>query len=257
MALIVLSFLFILLSSASACDRCLHQSKATYTGSLFTSGSCGYGPLALNFNGGLLAAGQPSLYKEGAGCGACFKVRCKHPGLCRSQGTTVMLADSHGDSSRDFVLNKKAMITMANKGHSENLLKLGVVDIEYKRVPCYYRGNLALRVEEASNKPYYLAIKILYQGGQTEITAVDVAMVGSRNWNPMRRTHGAVWDAQKMLSGPLKFRFLVNSGFYYRKYYETRYVLPSNWRSGVTYDAGIQIKDIAQEKCYRCDATFW
>lgn len=62
-----------------------------------------------------------------------MQVRCKHPGLCRSQGTTVMLADSHGDSSRDFVLNKKAMITMANKGHSENLLKLGVVDIEYKR----------------------------------------------------------------------------------------------------------------------------
>lgn len=54
-------------------------------------------------------------------------------------------------------------------------------------MPCYYRGNLALRVEEASNKPYYLAIKILYQGGQTEITAVDVAMVSfediSKNWN--------------------------------------------------------------------------
>lgn len=37
--------------------------------------------------------------------------------------------------------------------------------------------NLAVRVEESSKKPGYLAIIFLYQGGQTEIVGVDVAQV--------------------------------------------------------------------------------
>lgn len=48
----------------------------------------------------------------------------------------------------------------------------------WSRVPCDYKNkNLAVRVEEPSKKPDYLAVKFLYQGGQTEIVAVDVAEV--------------------------------------------------------------------------------
>lgn len=36
---------------------------------------------------------------------------------------------------------------------------------------------MAVRVEESSNNSGYLAIKVLYQGGQTEIVAMDVAQV--------------------------------------------------------------------------------
>ncbi|KAL2897983.1 Expansin-like A1 [Bienertia sinuspersici] len=258
--IVQLSFLFMLLSPASACDRCLYRSKATYSTSQFTSGSCGYGQLALNFSRGLQAAAQPSLYKEGAGCGACFKVRCMHPGgFCKSNGTNVMLTNSHGDSSRDFVLERNAMIELASEGKSEDLLKVGVVDIVYKRVPCDHQNhNLSVRVEEASNGPYYLAIKILYQGGQTEITSVGIATVGSRSWTTMRRSYGAVWDTNKMLTGPLKLRFLVKSGFTNNSTsYETPKVLPSDWKSGLIYDAGIQIKDIAQENCHHCDESTW
>lgn len=51
----------------------------------------------------------------------------------------------------------------------------------WSRIPCNYKKQgLAVRVEESSQKPYYLAIKILYQGGQTEIVAVDVAQVNQK-----------------------------------------------------------------------------
>lgn len=46
------------------------------------------------------------------------------------------------------------------------------------RVPCDYKGkNLAVRVDESSQKPNYLAISVFYQGGQTEIVSADVAQV--------------------------------------------------------------------------------
>lgn len=49
------------------------------------------------------------------------------------------------------------------------------------RVPCEYKNqNLAVRVEESSQNPQYLAIKFLYQGGQTEIVSVDVAKVSQK-----------------------------------------------------------------------------
>lgn len=37
-------------------------------------GACGYGNVALQFSNGFFAAAVPSLYRQGAGCGACYQV---------------------------------------------------------------------------------------------------------------------------------------------------------------------------------------
>ncbi|XP_039035077.1 expansin-like A1 [Hibiscus syriacus] len=70
--------LFLFLSSATACDQCVHQSKASFVTSVsaITSGACGYGSSAISLSGENLAAGVSSLYKGGAGCGAGFRVIC-------------------------------------------------------------------------------------------------------------------------------------------------------------------------------------
>ncbi|KAK5837290.1 hypothetical protein PVK06_013100 [Gossypium arboreum] len=259
MALFICFLSLLLFSSATACDRCLYQSKAAYfsKANALSSGACGYGSLALGLSGGHLAAGVSSLYKDGAGCGACFQIRCNNSTLCSSKGTSVTITDINHNNQTGFVLSTRAFMAMANHGMGQHILKLGTVEVEYKRIPCEYKNqNLAVRVEESSQKPNYLAIKLLYQGGQTEIVAIDVAQVGSSNWNFMKRNHGAVWDTSRAPNGALQFRFVVTSG-YDGKWIWAKTVLPVDWKSGVVYDSGVQINEIAKEGCFHCDYSFW
>ncbi|KAH9617866.1 hypothetical protein KSS87_021812 [Heliosperma pusillum] len=252
-------FLFMLISYVTACDRCVHQSKAAYfsSDSPLSSGACGYGAVALNFNEGFLVGGIPSLYNNGAGCGACFQIRCSNSALCSKSGTKVIMTDLNKDSNVDFVLSSRAFKAMAKPGMDQGVLKLGIANIEYKRIPCDYKGkNLAVRVEDSSTNHGYLAIKVLYQGGQTQIVGIDVSQSGTPNWTFMSRNYGAVWDTSKVPNGPLQFRFIVTSG-YDGRYIWARNVLPANWKPGVVYNTQVQITDIAQEACSPCDTSQW
>ncbi|XP_022928451.1 expansin-like A1 isoform X2 [Cucurbita moschata] len=169
MGLFLCLLLFFLASSASACDRCLHHSKTAYISndSTLSSGACGYGSLALGFLDGHLAAGVPSLYKEGVRCGACYQMRCKDKKLCSTSGTKLILTDLNLHTNRtDLVLSKKAFSALAQKGQHYNIFKRTTLDVEYKRIPCEYKKqNLSVRIEESSQKPHHMAVKFLYQGG--------------------------------------------------------------------------------------------
>ncbi|XP_010690270.2 expansin-like A2 [Beta vulgaris subsp. vulgaris] len=259
MAIFIYS-MFFLFSYATACDQCVLSKAAVFSSaSTLSSGSCGYGSFALKFNGGNVAAGVPSLYKDGAGCGACFQIRCKNSAICSKAGTKVIMTDVNKSNNRtDFVLSSRAFKAMALPGKDLQVLKLGLVDVEYKRVACDYKNkNLSIRVEERSKNPGYLAIKILYQGGQTEIVAVDIAKVGSSNWTFMSRKYGAVWETNKYPGpGPLQFRFVVTSGFDGKTIWAEN-VLPGNWKPGVIYDSKVQIDDIALQGCTPCTDSHW
>ncbi|KAE8687056.1 Expansin-like A1 [Hibiscus syriacus] len=219
---LLLCLLLIFLSSATACDRCLHQSKAAYfnKASALSSGACGYGSLAVGLSRGHLAAGGSSLYKDGAGCGSCFQIRCKNSTLCSCKGTRVTLTDINQGNETDFVLSSRAFMAMAKHGMGQHILKLGTVDVEYKRIPCGYRNqNLA---------------------------------VGSSNWSFMKRKYGAVWDTSRVPNGALQFRFVITSGFD-GKWIWAKTVLPADWKTGIVYDSRVQITDIAKEGCSHCD----
>ncbi|XP_022969217.1 expansin-like A2 [Cucurbita maxima] len=255
--------LLFIASFANACDRCIFQSKAAhYYEDAPTSygGACGYGNLGLEMSQGYFAAAVPSLFREGMGCGACYQVRCKNATLCNTMGTKVTLTDKNSDNRTDFVLSKKAFTAMALKGKSQELLKTGIVDMEYKRIPCEYNKNLSIQVVEWSHKPYYLAIKLLYQGGQTDITAVYIAAQdGSGEGRYMKRNYGPIWETNNVPGGAIKLVVIVVSGYNNGRGIVIDYALPAGWKNGDIYDTGIQIKDIASEYCnpWRCGEEPW
>ncbi|XP_057516798.1 expansin-like A1 [Amaranthus tricolor] len=256
MALFLCLFFLLFSSASAACNQCV-LAKAAFFGSdkALIGGACGYGPLALNFYAGHVAAALPPIFQNGVGCGACYQIRCKNTAVCNRAGTTIVVTDIHTDKTNttDFVLSSRAFRAMALPGKDTQVLQLGITEVEYKRVPCVYKGqNLAFRVEEFSHPPNYLAIKILYQGGQTTISGAEVAAVGKpSNWIPMSRNYGAVWDTSKAPTGNLMFRFIIKSGIK-NQYFVTNPVLPPNWKPGVIYNSKVQITNVALDGCTPC-----
>ncbi|GLJ06554.1 hypothetical protein SUGI_0041790 [Cryptomeria japonica] len=235
--LIVLEVLF----SIGYCTSQFVDSRAAYYGTPdglgTSSGACGYGEYGRDVKAGNVAAASQLLYRNGAGCGACYQVRCKNKYLCTYSGVTVVVTD-HGEGDRtDFIMSPHAFTTMAWPGKDEQLKALGVVDIE---VACNYPGhNIWFQINKSTNYPYYLSLMLLYQGGQRDVVAVELSQERTSDWKAMRRSYGAVWD---IVTAPaecnLALRFQLSGG----EWIYAQNPIPSHWKAGDVYDAGVQLK---------------
>ncbi|KAJ4715884.1 Expansin-like [Melia azedarach] len=264
-----LRFLFFLFSFATAsavlCPRCEHEGKVSYFSkdSALSSGACAYGSLALDFNHGYVAAAASAIYTDGALCGGCYRMRCKNKTLCRSQGTTVIVTDQISNGNKtDFVLSRKAYMALAKKGMGKQLLRRGAVDIEYKRYPCdfFNNKNLSLRVQESRRNPDYVALEVLYQGGQTEIKIFWVARYDSTNLIPLRRNHSAVWDIYNIPDWPLRLQFEVLQESFSWHILAENFIPVDGWKPGRIYDTGVQTTEyIGWESCSvpKCPEDGW
>jgi hypothetical protein len=65
--------------------------------------------------------------------GTLLQIRCKNTNLCSGEGTRVILTDLNNNNQTDFVLSSRAFKAMAQKDQDQHILKLGIVDVEYKR----------------------------------------------------------------------------------------------------------------------------
>ncbi|CAL5436723.1 unnamed protein product [Camellia sinensis] len=218
-------------------------SRATYYGSpdcLGTpTGACGFGENGRTvYDGGVSEVSR--LYRNGTGSGACYQL-CKVPQLCTEDGVRVVVTDYCEGDKTDFILSTRVYSRLARPNAALDLFAYGVVDIEYRRIPCQYPGyNLMVKVHEHSRFPEYLAAVMLYQAGQNDITAAEVWQADCQQWRGMRKAYGAVWDMANPPAGALNFRVQV-SGSAGLKWVQLSSVIPSEWKAGAVYDTTIQL----------------
>ncbi|XVF52527.1 hypothetical protein PTKIN_Ptkin05aG0025500 [Pterospermum kingtungense] len=221
------------------------KSRATYYGSpdcLGTpTGACGFGEYGRTVNDANVAGASARLYKNGTGCGACYQVRCTNPRLCTDDGVYVVVTDYGEGDNTDFIHSPRAYARMAKPDTAAELFSYGVVEVEYKRIPCRYGGyKLQFKVHEHSKFPNYLAIVLLYVSGKNEVLAVEMWREDCKEWIRMRRAYGAVFDMANPPMGPVSLRFQVQ-GSAGLKWMQAPNIIPSDWQAGVAYESDIEL----------------
>ncbi|ESR53419.1 expansin-like B1 [Citrus sinensis] len=221
------------------------SSRATYYGSpdgLGTpTGACGFGGYGRTVNDANVA-GVSRLWNNGTGCGTCYQVRCTVPEVCTDYGVSVVVTDYGEGDDTDFILSPRAYGRMAITDKSEKLYSYGVVDVEFERVSCRFRGyNVMFKVHENSRYPQYLAVSMLYVGGQNDVLAVEIWRKDRHEWVAMRRAFGAVFDIPNPPPGAINLRFQV-SGSAGLTWVVANNAIPKIWKAGVAYESAIQLE---------------
>ncbi|CAN1145213.1 EXPB18 [Linum perenne] len=192
----------------------------------------------------MISAGGPSLFLSGAGCGACYQVKCTSNPSCSGVPVTVVITDQCPggpclSESVHFDLSGTAFGAMAKKGKASQLRNAGVLQIQHRRVPCLYRGKTITFAVDAGSNPFYLATVIEFENGDGQLRLVEMKQ-GSRSdpWVPMQRLWGALWklNSGSALRGPISFRLTSATS---KKQVVAQNVLPVGWRPGQTYRSAV------------------
>ncbi|XP_031096841.1 expansin-like B1 [Ipomoea triloba] len=170
-------------------------------------GACGYKDYGRTVNDGAVCTVYNKLFNNGAGCGSCHNVICTNKALCNSAGTKVVTTDNGGrPPGSDFICSYLAFTKLARPGKESELIKKGVIDVIYEKVPCNYPKNLIIKITDQSSNPWYLGFAVLNQG---DVQTVEVYDMGRKAWIAMRRVYDGVFDLSNPPEGALKVRFTI------------------------------------------------
>ncbi|XP_047089146.1 expansin-B7-like isoform X2 [Lolium rigidum] len=216
-------------------------------------GACGFKNVNLPPFSAMTSCGNEPLFKDGKGCGSCYQIRCvaqNHP-ACSGVPETVIITDMnyYPVARYHFDLSGTAFGAMALPGRNDQLRHAGIIDMQFKRVPCVYPGlTVTFHVEQGSN-PNYLAILVEYEDGDGDVVQVDImesrpdttgkdGMSPTGQWVPMKESWGSIWrmDTWHPMQGPFSLRITNESG----KMLVADKVIPVNWEPNASYRSIIQ-----------------
>ncbi|XP_066397761.1 expansin-A26-like [Miscanthus floridulus] len=186
-------------------------------------GACGYkGELGKDY-GALTAAVGPSLYSNGAGCGACYELK-------GTKGTVVVTATNQapppvsGQKGEHFDLTMPAFLKIAEE-------KAGIVPITYRKVACVRQGGIRYTI---TGNPHYNMVMVTNVGGAGDVVGLLVKGNKRVKWTPMKRSWGQLWTTEVDLTGEsLTFRVMTGD---HRKA-TSWHVAPRDWKFDKTYQA--------------------
>ncbi|XP_062205516.1 expansin-B6-like [Phragmites australis] len=208
-------------------------------------GACGYSRTNQYPFNSMTSCGNLPLFKDGKGCGACYQIRCTRSNNRACSGTpkTITITDVNYNSKIShyyFDLSGTAFGAMARPGLNSQLRRAGIIDIQFRRVPCNYKGlNVNFHVEGGSN-PFYFAVLVEYAGSDGTVVQVDLKEANRASWTPLRQSWGAVWrlDPGHPLKAPFSLRVRSDLG----KTLVANNVIPKGWKGNKNYRTISQFK---------------
>uniref|UniRef100_R7W6T3 Expansin-like EG45 domain-containing protein n=1 Tax=Aegilops tauschii TaxID=37682 RepID=R7W6T3_AEGTA len=204
--------------------------------------------------------GNQPLFKDGKGCGSCYQ-----PNVVTDHGWWSMVCNVNADkvlktviitdmnyypvSPYHFDLSGTAFGAMAKDGRNDELRNAGIIDMQFRRVPCQYPGLAVMFHVEKGSNPFYMAILVEYENGDGDVKLLEIMesrpdagnggeMAPTGDWVPMKESWGSIWrmDARHRMQGSFSLRITNESG----KMLVGDQVIPADWKPEKVYSSVIQ-----------------
>jgi hypothetical protein len=133
------------------------------------------------------------------------QIRClksNHP-ACSGVPQTVIITDMnyYPVAKYHFDLSGTAFGAMASSGLNDKLRHAGIIDMQFRRVPCNFPGlTITFRVQHGSN-PMYLAVLIEHENQDGDVVQADIMQNDSGYWEPMHESWGSGGSTPTARSG--------------------------------------------------------
>ncbi|GBG74084.1 hypothetical protein CBR_g17795 [Chara braunii] len=158
-------------------------------------GACGFGGLGYAIYGERYAAASMKIWQNGAACGMCVEIKCMGPSGCYAgKIVKVTITDfcpnthpnlAHcGPEKNHIDMGQNSFPVIANP-------RVGVINIQYRVVPCNAYGNFQVQIN--GNQYGWLSLLIAQIPGSGRVVGCEVQGAGMNYWEGLRRVWGSNW----------------------------------------------------------------